>query len=137
MKKRQNHHQVFLIVLYLFIQLCWVLVVACRFLTRDQTRGPLHLELRVLATGPPGKSYHQFIFLGGLGLVNPHLWLSFKLVYISQIAKLMYLSMHNSYYPDSNIQYIHIWPLYLIIISLLASNFLKGGNDTPFSSLQQ
>ena len=48
-----------------FIWLCWVLVAACgifSFNTQDlvpQTGiqpGPLHGELGVLATGPPGKS---------------------------------------------------------------------------------
>ena len=59
---------------FLFIWLCWVLVAArglfscsmwdlfslwhvgSRSLARDWTPGPLHWELRVLATGPPGKS---------------------------------------------------------------------------------
>ena len=50
---------------YLFIWLCWVLLVACGIYLPDQgsNPGPLHLELRVLATGPPGKSPQRFLFL--------------------------------------------------------------------------
>ena len=50
---------------YLFIWLCRVLIAACRIfivavgsrvLPRNRTPGPLHWKLRVLTTGPPGKS---------------------------------------------------------------------------------
>ena len=43
---------------YLFIWLLWVLVVAYGIQLPDQgwNPGPLHWELRVLATGPPEKS---------------------------------------------------------------------------------
>ena len=44
---------------YLFIWLLWVPVVACGIQLPDQgsNLGPLHWELRVLATGPPGKPH--------------------------------------------------------------------------------
>ena len=41
------------------------LVAACGInsLLRDQTPGPLHLECRVLAIGPPGKSLKTFLIV--------------------------------------------------------------------------
>ena len=43
-------------IIIIFIWLHWVLEhVGSRSLTRDWTPGPLHRELGVLATGPPGK----------------------------------------------------------------------------------
>ena len=48
----------------IFIWLHWVLGVAhgILFLTRRQTPGPLHCELGVLVTGPPGKPW-EFMFM--------------------------------------------------------------------------
>ena len=44
--------------IYLFIQLCWALAVACGIWFPDQglNLGPLHWECSVLTTGPPEKS---------------------------------------------------------------------------------
>ena len=44
--------------IFLLIWLCWVLAAACgiQFFDQGSNPGPLHWELRVLATGPPGKS---------------------------------------------------------------------------------
>ena len=48
----------FFVVMYLFIWLCWVLVVACGILFPGQELNPdpLRWERGVSATGPPGKA---------------------------------------------------------------------------------
>ena len=64
--------QIYIFLRYLFIWLYSILVVICEIEFPDQGSylGPLHWECRILATGPPGKSW-ICIFKTGLVIAEP------------------------------------------------------------------
>ena len=85
--------------IYLFIWLCWALVVAYgnQFPDQESNPGPLHWELRVLATGPLGKSpsccisffFVVYISLLDMILISYDLW-----ILISYNLQTSYLVIH-------------------------------------------
>ena len=72
----------FNISMFIFIWLCQVLVAACRifsfkiwacgiqFPDQGSNPGPLHWELGVLATGPPGKFWENYFFYRKFKLIT-------------------------------------------------------------------
>ena len=75
-----------------FIWLHQILVAACGIPRQGSNPGPLHWELRVLATGPPGKFQILFFFFSffntwlGLHFLNTHFnpWFIISLVFVQK-----------------------------------------------------
>ena len=106
----------FNIYLFLVIQLQWVFFVACGIQSPEQglNPGPLHWELNVLSTGPPGKSLQRFFYhvrlpfhVWGLGLGHICFW-SHHSTYYSRyrIRNLGFLTSINSMIIDTRYFYL-------------------------------